>query len=81
MRIGDDRPINITVKMRTKPMDKHTLWMIIGCGVPLLLLFFAPLLGLSSSITIFLFVVAMFACHILMIGHHRKGSEHQDHKH
>ena len=62
-------------------MDKHTLWMIIGCGVPLLLLFFAPLLGLSSSITIFLFVVAMFACHILMIGHHRKGSEHQDHKH
>ncbi|MCW9706535.1 hypothetical protein [Fodinibius salsisoli] len=62
-------------------MSKHTLWMIIGCGVPLLLLFFAPMLGLSSNITIFLFVVAMFACHILMIGHHRRGSKHQDHQH
>ncbi|SMO89675.1 hypothetical protein [Fodinibius sediminis] len=61
-------------------MSKHTLWMIIGCGVPLLLLFFAPLLGLSSSLTFFLFVAAMFACHILMIGHHRKGSGHQHHQ-
>lgn len=61
-------------------MSKHTLWAIIGCGVPLLLLFFAPLLGLSSNITIFLFVVAIFACHILMIDHHRKGSGHENHQ-
>ncbi|PAU94269.1 hypothetical protein CK503_08645 [Aliifodinibius salipaludis] len=57
-------------------MSKHTLWMIIGCGIPLLLLFFAPFLGLNSNVTFFLFIVAMFLCHILMIGHHHKGSDH-----
>lgn len=55
--------------------------MIIGCGLPLLLLFFGPFLGLSSNITFFLFVTAMFACHILMMGHHRKGAGHQHHDH
>jgi hypothetical protein len=62
-------------------MSKHTIWMIIGCGVPLLLLFFAPMLGLGSGLTFFLFFVAMFACHFLMIGHHQKGSEHENHQH
>lgn len=62
-------------------MNKHNLWMIIGCGIPLLFLFIAPMLGLNSSITLFLFLIAMFACHIMMIGHHRKGSEHKDHQH
>ena len=59
-------------------MNKHSIWMIIGCGIPLLLLFIAPMLGLNNSITLFLFIIAMFACHILMIGHHRKGSGHKD---
>lgn len=26
-------------------MKKHIIWMIIGCGLPLLLIFFAPVLG------------------------------------
>lgn len=55
--------------------------MIIGCGIPLLLLFFTPLLGLSNNVTIFLFVAAMAACHLLMIGHQRRGSAHQENKH
>jgi|AntRauTorcE11897_2_1112592.scaffolds.fasta_scaffold23728_3 hypothetical protein len=40
-------------------MNKHNFWMIIGCGIPLLLLFIVPLLGLDSSITLFIFVVAL----------------------
>ncbi len=40
--------------------------MIIGCGLPLLLLFLAPVIGLSSNIAIFIFIIAMFACHLLM---------------
>ncbi len=44
--------------------------MIIGCGLPLLLLFLAPVIGLSSNITIFIFIIAMFASHLLMAKHH-----------
>ncbi|WP_141691572.1 hypothetical protein [Rhodohalobacter halophilus] len=51
-------------------MSKHTFWMIIGCGLPLLLLFLAPVIGLSSNITIFIFIIAMFASHLLMAKHH-----------
>lgn len=49
--------------------DKHTLWMIIGCGLPLLLIFFAPALGIDNSVSIFIFIVAMFAFHLLMPMH------------
>lgn len=48
---------------------KQTLWMIIGCALPLLLIFFAPALGLSSKTSMFIFIVAMFACHLLMPMH------------
>lgn len=51
-------------------MKKHTLWMIIGCGLPLLLIFFAPALGLGSDVSLFIFIIAMFACHLLMPMHH-----------
>lgn len=62
-------------------MDKHTLWMIIGCGLPLLLVFFAPALGLSTDIAIFIFIAAMFICHILMFFWHGKQSGNKDHHH
>ncbi len=44
--------------------------MIIGCTVPLLLIFFAPTLGLGSNTSLFIFILAMFACHLLMPMHH-----------
>lgn len=56
-------------------MNKHQFWMIIGCIVPLLLIFIAPLIGLGSGIALFVFIVAMFACHLLMPMH-----QHGDHK-
>ena len=53
-------------------MKKHILWMVIGCTLPLLLIFFAPALGLSSNLSVFIFIVAMFACHLLMPMHHHQ---------
>lgn len=44
--------------------------MIIGCGLPLLLIFFAPALGISGNVSLFIFLIAMFACHLLMPMHH-----------
>lgn len=55
--------------------------MIIGCGGAFLLLILAPLLGLGDDLTLVLFVVAMIACHVLMMDHHGKQAGHQDHQH
>jgi hypothetical protein len=56
-------------------MNTHTIWMIIGCTLPLLLIFLAPALGWGSDVSLFLFVLAMFACHLLMPMHrHRAGT-------
>ena len=59
-------------------MKKHTFWMIIGCGLPLLLIFFAPALGIGSGTSLFIFVLAMFACHLLMPMHSHGGHTHND---
>jgi len=52
--------------------------MIVGCAVPLLLIFFAPALGLSGNMSLFIFIIAMFACHLLMPMHH--GKHNHDHQ-
>ncbi len=62
-------------------MKKHILWMIIGCGLPLLLIFFAPALGISGNVSMFIFIVAMFACHILMPMHHGGHKHGHGHNH
>jgi hypothetical protein len=51
----------------------HTLKMLVGCVLPLLLLFLLPLFGLGEGITLFVAIILMFACHLLMI----RGHEHQ----
>ena len=60
-------------------MNKHLFWMIIGCTVPLLLIFLLPLFGISGNYTFLIFIVAMFACHLLMPMYHR-GHEQAGHK-
>ena len=60
-------------------MNKHLFWMIIGCTVPLLLIFLLPLFGISGNYTFLIFIVAMFACHLMMPMHH-EGREHEGHK-
>lgn len=56
---------------------KHIFWMIIGCTLPLL--YFAPALGLNSNISFFVFMLAMFACHLLMPMQHG-GHKHDEQK-
>lgn len=59
-------------------MKKHIFWMIVRCTIPLLLIFFAPALGMSSNASFLIFIIAMFACHLLMPMHH-KGRAHDNH--
>ncbi len=58
-------------------MKKHIIWMLIGCGIPLLLIFFAPMLGLGEDVSLFVFVIAMFACHLMMPQHGKHNHHHK----
>jgi hypothetical protein len=63
-------------------IEKLTVWMLIGCILPLLLIFFAPALGINNSISIFLFLAAMFAIHLFMPMHgHGRHQDDQNHEH
>lgn len=44
----------------------HLIWMIIGCTVPLLLIFLAPAFGLGSNFSLLLFIITMFGFHLFM---------------
>lgn len=55
----------------------HVLWMIVGCGFPLLFIFIAPALELGSGVSLFIVIIAMFACHLLMPMHHHGGHNHE----
>lgn len=62
-------------------LDKHTLRMIIGCVLPLLLIFLAPAIGLGNNVALLIFIAAMFVCHLLMPMNHHDGNGHShDHK-
>ncbi|HEY9114553.1 MAG TPA: hypothetical protein VIN10_07610 [Bacteroidales bacterium] len=64
--------------------NKHSIWMIIGCVLPLLFIFFAPALGINNGFSIFIFLAAMFAIHLIMPMHgheahqHGQNNEHQN---
>jgi hypothetical protein len=59
--------------------------MLIGCTLPLLLIFFAPLLNVGKDVSLLIFMLAMFACHLLMPMHHHqqkeKDKDHASHTH
>ena len=48
----------------------HGLWMMLGCILPLFLIFLLPVFGVKSNISFLVFVVAMFSCHFFMMGKH-----------
>lgn len=49
----------------------HVLKHLLGCLVPIALIFLLPLFGVGEGITLFVFIVLMFGCHLFMMrGHH-----------
>lgn len=56
--------------------------MVAGCLLPLLLILLLPLFGVSGNVSVLIFVVLMFACHLLMPMHHGGHQSHdKDHGH
>ena len=56
----------------------HALWMLIGCVLPILLIFLFPLFGIGGKWPLFIFIILMFGCHLSMINWHKKGA-HKEH--
>jgi len=59
-------------------MKSHTLWMILGCGIPLLFIFLAPTLGINGGSSLFIFIILMFAIHLFMPMHHHDKHNNED---
>lgn len=64
----------------------HALKMILGCTLPLLLLFVLPLLGIGDGVTLFVAILLMFGCHLFMTHGHGHSASHDaesggSHKH
>ena len=51
----------------------HALKMLVGCLIPLLLVFFLPVLGVEGDGAFVGFLVLMFACHLFMMRGHAYG--------
>ncbi len=53
------------------------------CLLPLLVIFLLPVFGVKGNGSIFFFVLAMFACHFLMMGGHQhdEGERKDDKEH
>ena len=63
-------------------MMKHMLMMIIGCALPLLVIFLLPAFGVNGDWVILLAILGMFACHLMHFGMHDHGKkEHHEHQH
>lgn len=58
----------------------HTIRMLIGCLLPLALIFVLPLFGVGSGVTLLVFIGLMFMCHLVMMGGHGHGG-HGGHDH
>ncbi len=59
-------------------MKSHTLWMILGCGIPILFIFLAPSFGISGGSSLFIFIVLMFAIHLFMPMHHHDKKNNEE---
>lgn len=59
---------------------KHSIWMIIGCVLPLLLIFLLPVFGVRGDLILFIVVVLIFVMHFFMMGGHhgRQGSNKEE---
>jgi len=68
-------------------MKNHWLWMVIGCGLPLLFIFLAPSFGIGGGSSLFILILFMFAIHLFMPhgshghGGHKHNNQHKGHDH
>ena len=65
-------------------MNSHSIKMLIGCLLPLALIFILPLFGVGEGVTLFIFIVLMLGCHLMMMGGHGKhgqGKDNEEGKH
>ena len=49
-------------------MNNYIIRMLIGCVLPLLLIFLLPVFGVSSTLPMTILIILMLGCHLLM-GH------------
>jgi membrane-bound ClpP family serine protease len=62
-------------------MRNHGLWMVIGCILPLLLIFMLFGLGVRGNQSFFILIILMFGLHLLMMGrHHGNHGKHDEEK-
>ncbi|NLP58969.1 hypothetical protein [Lutibacter sp. B1] len=63
-------------------MKNHWIWIVIGCGLPLLFIFLAPSFGIRDGSTLFVFIFFMFVIHLFMPhkSHSQRGYKHGNHK-
>jgi hypothetical protein len=52
--------------------------MLLGCTLPLLLVFLLPLFGVSGNVGTFLFILLMFACHLMAMRGHGGAHHHAE---
>jgi len=52
-------------------MKHNSLWMILGCMLPVLILFLLPALGFSNGFSVVGFLILMFGCHIMHMAMHK----------
>ncbi|QDV83750.1 hypothetical protein TBK1r_26920 [Stieleria magnilauensis] len=59
----------------------HFWRMLLGCMIPIAMIFVLPLLGVSEGVTLAVFLVLMLGCHLLMVPSHHSGHLDHDHQH
>lgn len=58
------------------------LKMLIGCLLPIVLIFVLPLFGVDEGVTLAIFLVLMLGCHLLLTrGHGKHDKKGHDHEH
>ncbi len=50
-------------------MSRHALLMVIGCILPLIVIFLLPMIGITGNVTVLIFIVLMLLCHLMMPMH------------
>lgn len=56
---------------------RHSLVHLLGCLLPLLVIFLLPLFGIGGGAALILVIVLMFACHLFMMRGHAHGDDAQ----